>query len=239
MDRKKFLSHISEEFNVELETIIERTLDMGKYVATQVYDSLRVLREGDVEKAKNVIARDAEVNALDISISEACTEILAIRQPTASDLRLVVTVNSIIGNLERIGDEAKKIAWLVINNDEGCRRVEHPVTPVVMDLGENILVSLHDVLSAFEHMELEKAIAVIRADRDINDKYEALIRQLVLTMMENSRLIPCSLNMIWTARSLERIGDHIKNIGEAIIYLVKGKDIRHKPIEELDNTVFG
>lgn len=237
MDHKKFISHISEVFNVEMEEIITMTMTMGRLVSNQIRDALKALDSRDKEAARQTINRENEVNQMEVAIGETCTGVLATRQPTASDLRLLVAASSITGNMERIGDEAQRIAEISIKlADENAE--DEPIHSVET-IGKTLLLNLENAINAFERMDPVLALGVIKTDQEVNDKYEALLRQLVLLMMDNSRLIPWALDMIWVARSLERIGDHIKNIGEATIYLVKGKDVRHAPTAEMEKAILG
>ncbi|MBI5450015.1 MAG: phosphate signaling complex protein PhoU [Gammaproteobacteria bacterium] len=225
-----FGHHISKQFNAELEDIRHRVLAMGGLVEQQIADAIQSLVEGSSGLAQRVKDNEIKVNALEVALDEECTQVLARRQPTASDLRLVIAVIKTITDLERIGDQAEKIARI----GEQLAELERPRNQYMelQHLADGVKAMLHEVLDAFARMDAEAAVRVARRDEIIDNEYEAVMRQTVTFMMEDSRSIKRSLEIIWAARAMERIGDHAKNICEYVIYLVKGKDVRHISFDE-------
>lgn len=224
--------HISQQFNEELEDVRNRVLAMGGKVEQQLSDAIKALMEGDSQLAAEVINNDHQVNAMEVSIDEECSRILARRQPAAFDLRLVVAVIKTIADLERIGDQAERVARMAdeLIGSTGINKqfveLEH--------MARYVRQMLHDTLDVFARMDPEAAIEVARQDERIDGEYESLMRQLLTFMMEDPRNITWTLNMMWIARALERIGDHAENICEYVIYMVKGKDVRHISLEQME-----
>lgn len=227
--------HISKQFDNELENVRERVLAMGGLVEQQLINALKALTESDVRYAETVIRNEPQVNALEISIDEDCTKILARRQPAARDLRLVMAVIKTITDLERIGDESEKIAKMVIELLEK----QGPKSYYVGINAMGILVRrmVHGSLDAFARMDTRAALDVASEEPKSDDMYVAMLRQLITYMMEDSRHISGAIDAVWTARSLERIGDHARNICEYVIYFVEGKDVRHTTIEEMEKEI--
>ena len=217
--------HISKRFDQELEEIRNQVLSMGGYVETQVNNGIKALVESDSALATKVVKKEKEVNRMEVTIDEECVQILARRQPAASDLRLLVAVIKTITDLERIGDHAEKLGRHQLElMDDGVSsvsfaRIEH--------LGELVSKMLHDSLDAFARMSVDDAKKAHAMDKKINAEFEGLMRQLIMHMMEDPRTIKNALRVSWSVRALERIGDHAKNICEYVIYLVVGKDVRH------------
>lgn len=232
-----YKSHISSQFNAELEDVRQRALAMGGLVEQQIVDATRALIDLDVELANQVSTTDFKINRMEVYIDEECSRILAKRQPTASDLRLVYAVIKTITDLERIGDEAEKIARMA-RDLAAQERLAGPMIEI-QHLSRHVSSMVRDALDAFARMDVDAALAVAREDLAIDREYEALMRQCITFMMEDPRTIRRVMDLIWSARSLERIGDHAKNISEYIIYFVKGKDVRHIGIEELEREVKG
>lgn len=228
-------NHISQQFNNELEDIRNRVLLMGGLVEQQLTDAIRSLLENDQELAEKVIENDKEVNDYEVGIDEECTTILARRQPAASDLRLVITVIKTIADLERIGDESKRIARMVLNI--GDRSYDPKRVQMIRHLCEYSQAMLHDVLDAFARMDTEASYKIYINDRNVDKEYEGVTRQTITYMMEDPRSIPWVLNLMWVARALERIGDRATNIAEYIIFFVKGKDVRHTGPEGIEKTI--
>jgi len=223
--------HISHQFDEDLESLRSKVLNMGGMVEKQVDNALIALTKSDSSLAEEVATSDYKINAMEVKIDEECTQVIALRQPAASDLRLVVAIIKTITDLERIGDEAEKIGKHAVK----LATVER--TPAyfleLKHLGESVRKMLHDSLDAFARMDTDNAIAIAHGDKEINDEYDALVRQLITHMMEDPRSIKRALRIMWCARSLERIGDHAKNICEYIIYTVAGTDIRHTSFEQV------
>jgi len=232
MDNIKTNTHISQQFNTELEDIRSRVLAMGGLVEKQVHDAVAALVEGDIELAEAVIVNDYQVNAFEVAIDEECTQTLVRRQPAASDLRLIIAVIKTITDLERIGDQAEKVARMAIQLAETERPKNQYME--ILSLGKRAHELLHKALDAFARMDVEVALEVAQDDAHIDQEYEGIIRQRITFMMEDPRLISASLNVIWAARALERIGDHAKNLSEYVIYLVRGKDVRHISREQME-----
>jgi phosphate transport system protein len=231
MDRRDISQHYSQQFNAELEGIRSRVLSMGGLVEQQLNLAIEALNHGRSEPAEEVVSNDYKVNAFDVEIDEQCTAILALRKPSAGDLRLVLTVIKMTADLERIGDEAKRVARMAIR----AASAEHGrnLFGQIAHLGSLVQGMLHRVLDAFARMEVDAAIAVAHEDSDIDREYEGVMRQSMTYMMEDPRSIPGVLDLIWAARALERIGDRCCNISEYIIYFVKGKDVRHTSLEQI------
>jgi len=225
MDKLHLDQHISQQFNLELEDIRNRVLAMGGLVEQQVDKGLTALLESDGDLGQAVATADFEVNAMEVEIDEECIQILARRQPAASDLRLIVTVIKVITDLERIGDEAEKMGRFAVeladaNAAPGYRKE-------LRRLGELVKSMLQDALDAFARLDVDAAIKTAARDEDINAEYQTLQRVLATHVMEDPRQVSQLLKITWCARALERIGDHSVNICEYVVYLVKGRDIRH------------
>lgn len=229
--------HISQQFEKELQDIRSLVLAMGGLIEQQVANAQKALLTADIELARSVIALDEEVNELEVKIDEECIQIIALRQPTASDLRLVAGILKTITDLERIGDESVSIARMAMNLSEKDRPKKN--YRELQSMGNHVLGMLRDALDAFARVDAEQAMKVAHEDRDIDSEYESIIRQLITYMMEDPRTVTKAIDMMWSARSLERIGDHASNICEHVIYLVEGKDVRHLSLEKMEEVVQG
>ncbi|MBT8119616.1 MAG: phosphate signaling complex protein PhoU [Gammaproteobacteria bacterium] len=236
MDNNSTSQHISQQFDEEMESLRNKVLKMGGLVEQQINGAIKALHNTNAPGAEKIILKDHKVNTLEVKIDEACTQILARRQPAASDLRMVITVIKTITDLERIGDEAEKIAKMALNLAENDTNF-HSRYAGFRHLGDGVKRMVHDVLDAYARLDIDAAIQVVRDDDVVDNDYQELMRTLITYMMEDPRKISEVLDVIWAARSLERIGDHAKNISEYIIYLVKGKDIRHLDIEEVEKDI--
>ena len=221
--------HISRKYDEALEDVRTSVLAMGGLVEEQIASALAALAEFDSEIGERVVRDDYKINRLEVQIDEECTRIIALRQPAASDLRLVIAIIKTITDLERMGDEAEKIGRTAIRLAGGApRRMRYAG---VRNLGRHVQQMVHQALDAFARLDVEAAVATAREDKTVDLEYAACMRELVTYMMEDPRRISEVLDMLWCARALERIADHAKNIGEYIVFLVKGKDIRHTSLE--------
>ena len=230
MDNLQFGRHISGQFNEDLERVINNVMHMGGLVEKQLSDALASVAKSDEELAKKVLSNDYQINAYEVSIDDECTRIIAKRQPAAGDLRLIMAVVKTIADLERIGDEAEKIAKVAL---ESFSSKQEDLLINLENLGRQVIEFLQASLDAFTRMDCDTAIKIHQMDDKINREYEALMRQLMTYMMEDPRSIPQVMTVIWSARALERIGDRCQNICEYIIYFVKGKVVRHTTAEDI------
>ena len=232
MDKLHLDQHISHQFNMELEDIRNNVMRMGGLVEQQVNDGLRALLEADNDLASEVARKDFEVNALEVEIDEECAQVLARRQPAASDLRLIVAVIKVITDLERIGDEAEKLGRFTrdltsLSSSMPSYRKD------LRHLGELVKSMLHETLDAFARMDVDAALRIAQRDEDVNREYETIERLLASHLVEDPRQASELFKITWCARALERVGDHSVNICEYIVYLVKGRDIRHINVDEI------
>ena len=227
--------HISKQFDDELENVRGKVLAMGGLVEQQLNNAIKSLIDGDIDLGTTVIETEVQVNSYDVSIDQECTKILARRQPAASDLRLVMAITKTITDLERVGDEAEKIAkmGLELTDKHGPKSYYVGINA----MGNLVSRLLHEALDAFARMDSKKAVEVAGKELESDDQYVAILRQLITYMMEDPRNISGALDAVWVARALERIGDHSRNICENIIYLVEGKDVRHTSIKYMEEIV--
>ena len=218
--------HLSSQFDEELSRLRTHVLQMGGLVETQVSAAIDAYSTGEIASVKSIVDADRKVNELEKAIDDDCAHVIAKRQPTASDLRLILGISKIVTDLERAGDEAKKIA-------KGVRRIyENGHVPSqfgigVRHLAEAAIVMGRQALDAFARLDVELAKSVIRADSEVDTEFKSIIRQLITHMMEDPRTITTSIDIITIARAIERIGDHAKNVSEQVIFVVEGRDIRH------------
>ncbi|AQQ00130.1 MULTISPECIES: phosphate signaling complex protein PhoU [Pseudoalteromonas] len=226
--------HISGRFNQELENVRNHVLSMGGLVEQQLSSALDAVSRNDAELAQKVRENDYKVNAMEVNIDEECTRIIARRQPAASDLRLVIAIAKTIADLERIGDEAKRIAKVALDS---FTKDQQDLLVNIENMGRQVLKMLHDVLDAFARMDVQRAFQVHKEDAKVDREYEAITRQIMTYMMEDPRSIPKIMDLVWSVRSLERIGDRCQNIAEYIIYFVNGKDIRHTSQEDIEKSL--
>ena len=228
--------HIYKQFDSDLGDIRTKVLEMGTIVEEQISNSVLSMVESDTKLAGEVIARDTEVNSLESVINEDISLIIAKRSPAAGDLRNVLMMFRIITDLERIGDEAAKIAKATIRIFESDR-MRKPRFKEIKSIATNVQSMLKSSLNAFARLDTEDTINVLKKDEEVDDDYRSFMRQLVTFMLEDPRTISMSLEMIFVTKSLERIGDHAKNISEGVIYTVSGEDVRHEPIEKIIKTL--
>lgn len=224
--------HIYKQYDTDLEAIRSKVLEMGGIVEEQLADSIAALINIDGKLADNVIKKDNRVNALESEIDEDCSLIIAKRSPAARDLRNVLMMLKIITDLERIGDESTKIA-------KACHRIydenrmSKPRTKEIESIFESLRFMLRTALNSFARLDVSETIDVLEKDKEVDDEYRSFMRQLLTYMLEDPRTISISLELMFIAKSLERIGDHTKNISQTVIYTVKGKDVRHATIKEI------
>jgi phosphate transport system protein len=217
--------HISKQFDAELEAVRSRVLQMGGLVEEQIVKAVGALASGDIAVLDRVIEDDQRVNAMEVGLDESCSHIIARRQPAAGDLRLVMAVIKTITDLERIGDEAEKIARMA-KLIHGAERVHMP--RLEMKHVANLALSmLRKALDAFARLDVDAAMQVVRQDRGVDDEFRSILRQLITFMMEDPRTITRSLEILFVAKAIERIGDHAKNMAEYVVYMVEGRDVRH------------
>jgi phosphate transport system protein len=230
--------HLSSQFDAELSAISTRVLEMGGLVESQVGQAVYALTHLSHETAAQVLVAEERVNAMEVEIDNDLWTIIARRQPTARDLRLLVAISKAIANLERAGDEAARIARTVqrLINAGVSSRLRLPLA----DLGHesNLAVAqLRKSLDAFARLDVERALEVLKSDDQIDQEFEGLIRKLVTYMIEDPRTISSSIDLVFVAKAIERVGDHAKNLSEAVIYVVKGTDVRHNPVASVESMV--
>lgn len=227
--------HTVHQYDVELEHMRTRVLQMGGYVEQQVVKAMEGLLEGDLSLIERVIENDKHVNELEIELDEACAQIIAKRQPAAKDLRAIISVSKAVTDLERIGDEAKKIAKVARslheNEPAGRPRVQ------VKHLGNLAVEQLRKSLDSMARLDVDAAVEVVKEDRELDSEFKAVMRQLITYMMEDPRTISRGIDVLFAAKALERIGDHAKNIAEYTMFLVGGRDVRHIGVTEVMKKV--
>lgn len=228
--------HTSRQFDAELEAVRGRVLQMGGFVEEQIIKAMEALTTGNVTLANHVMAEDHRVNAMEVAIDEDCNHIIARRQPTAGDLRMVMMIVKTITDLERIGDEAEKIARMSKLLYE-ADRLSAPRFTDIMRMSGLAVEMLHKSLDAFARLEVATAVDVARQDLQVDEEFRSILRHLITFMMEDPRTISLSIEILFVAKALERIGDHAKNMGEYVVYMVKGKDVRHTSVEEMEREV--
>jgi len=233
----EFSNHIYRKFNEDLENLRTMVMEMGGAVENQVSSAIEAIVSGDSALGLSVASNDYKINAMEVAIDEECNRILATMSPAAADLRLLITVIKTITDLERIGDEAERIGRLASQ----LAAEERPAGSYreLRSLGEHVQEMLHDSLDAFSRLDPVDAVSVVEEDKLVDEEYDAINHECISYMMEDTRNIRRFMDVSWVARSLERIGDHATNISEYVIYMVKGKDIRHTHTDELRDRVLG
>ncbi len=228
--------HLSTQFDSELSAVSTRVMEMGGLVESQIRTAVHALSQFSGEAADQVMAAEARVNLLEVDIDRELSSIIARRQPTARDLRLLIAISKTTANLERAGDEAEKIARMVksiIDSGEG-RTLPASELRIAADLASGLL---RKALDAFARLDANAAVSILKEDNLIDEEFDGFVRKLITYMMEDPRTISASLNLLFVAKAIERIGDHAKNIAEFIIYVVKGADIRHTSMEQIESVV--
>jgi phosphate transport system protein len=235
METADLSHHISRRFNEDLERVRTRVLAMGGLVEDLLGKAITSLIQGDSTLGESLAADDLKVNGMEVAIDEECSRILATRSPAAGDLRLIVAIIKTITDLERIGDEGEKIG----NIASRLASMERPENKYreVKHMSRLVAEMVHDALDAFARMDAQAALKVARRDRMVDEEYEAIHRQCITFMMEDPRNIRRTLDVMWIVRSLERVGDHAKNICEYVIFMVHGKDIRHTRLEDVERDL--
>jgi phosphate transport system protein len=227
--------HISKQFNLELEEIKNNMLEMGGVIERQIADAMSSLLEGDTGLAAQVLTVENRIDSMEINIDEECSLILARRHPAASDLRLVLAIIKAVRDLERIGDESAKIARMAIKLSEEGEFSQGLVE--FRHLADSVTRMVSGSLDAFARYDADAALEVVRDDVAVDKVYASVMRSLITYMMEDPRSISRVLNMLWALRALERIGDHAKNVAEHVIYLVKGMDVRHEKLADVEEQL--
>jgi len=227
--------HTSKQFDAELENVRSRVLQMGGLVEEQIIRAMDALVAGDMQLIDKVIADDHRVNGMEVELDELCSHIIARRQPAAVDVRFLITVIMTITDLERIGDEGEKIGNIAAR----LAAMERPENRYreIKHMGRIVAEMVHDALDAFARLDSQQAVRVARRDRMVDEEYESIQRQCITFMMEDPRSIRRALDVMWIVRSLERVGDHAKNICEYVIFMVHGKDVRHTKLEDVERDL--
>ena len=228
--------HLSTQFDSELTSVSSQVMEMGGLVESQIRQAIYSLAQFNMEAAEQVSANESRVNSMEIDIDHALSSIIARRQPTARDLRLLIAISKTTANLERVGDEAEKIARMVrsIIQSGAPRSLPSMELRVAADLASGLL---NKALDAFARLDVTAAVAILKEDDLIDQEFDGFVRKLVTYMMEDPRTISPSLDLLFLAKAIERIGDHSKNIAEFIIYVVKGEDVRHSTMEKIESVV--
>lgn len=236
MDTLHLDQHISHQFNEDLEHLRTKLLEMGGLVEDQLRDAVKAIESADGSLAEKVIATEGEVDNREVALDQESITLLARRQPAASDLRLVIMVTKATRDLERIGDEAHKIAKMAIAlNDAGGDGARGYVE--LRHLASNVIRSVSSALDAFARYDVNTALDVVRNDKEIDVEYKSAVREMITYMIEDPRSISRVMSIMWALRALERIGDHARNVAEQVIYLVHGTDVRHSSIREIEKVL--
>ncbi|MDM0013540.1 phosphate signaling complex protein PhoU [Variovorax sp. J22P168] len=228
--------HLSSQFDSELNTVSSRVMELGGMVEAQIHQAVYALQEFDAEAADRVTETENRVNAMEIEIDRELSSIIARRQPTARDLRLLIAISKTTANLERVGDEAHKIARMVksIIESGSARALPSSDLRIAADMASGLL---RKALDAFARLDTAAALSILKDDDLIDKEFDGFVRKLVTYMMEDPRKISASLDLLFLAKAIERIGDHAKNIAEFIIYIVKGADVRHTSMEQIESAL--
>jgi len=228
--------HLSTQFDTELNGVSSRVMELGGLVESQIRQAIYALAQFNAEAATQVLETEHRVNAMEVDIDRELSSIIARRQPTARDLRLLMAISKTTANLERVGDEAAKIARMVrsIIDSGSARALPASELRVAADLASGLL---RKALDAFARLDTATALSILKEDDLIDKEFDGFVRKLITYMMEDPRTISPSLDLLFLAKALERVGDHAKNIAEFIIYVVKGADVRHSPLEQVESAL--
>ncbi len=228
--------HISKQFETDLDTTRTRVLQMGGLVEAQILAAIEAFASGTAALIDQVIENDARVNGYEVAIDGACNHIVVKRQPAASDLRLIMAISKIVTDLERIGDEAKKIARMAKKIHESSAHHAQRF-PAIRHASQIAVKMLRQALDAFARLDASSAAEVLKEDSELDAEFRSVLRQLITYMMEDPRTITTSLDTVWVAKAIERIGDHSKNVAEQVIYIVKGTDVRHTSFADIEREI--
>lgn len=230
--------HISTQFDAELGSLSARVLEMGGLVESQVSQAVFALTHFSADTAAHVLRQEATVNTMEMEIDRDLSSIISRRQPTARDLRLLIAVSKAIANLERVGDEAARIARTVqrLITSNVTNQLKIPVSDLAFE-ADLAIAQLRKALDAFARLDVECAVQVLRQDEQVDQEFEGLMRKLITFMMEDPRTISPSIDLVFVAKAIERVGDHAKNLAEATIYVVKGMDVRHNSVVTVESMV--
>ena len=230
--------HLSKQFDADLETLRSGVLQMGGLVESQIRGAIEAFTNGNAELIEQIVAAEARVNECEVQIDDDCSHIIVKRQPAAGDLRLIMAISKTVTDLERIGDEAEKIARMSKQiHDRGHTDLHRFAN--IRHAADIALSMLRQALDAFARLDTSQAASIIRQDMAIDTEFRSILRQLITFMMEDPRTISTALEIVWIAKAVERIGDHAKNIAEDVIYIVKGTDVRHTAVEVVEREALG
>jgi phosphate transport system protein len=230
--------HLSKQFDADLETLRSGVLQMGGLVESQIRGAIEAFTNGNADLIEQIVAAEARVNECEVQIDDDCSHIIVKRQPAAGDLRLIMAISKTVTDLERIGDEAEKIARMSKQiHDRGHTDLHRFAN--IRHAADIALSMLRQALDAFARLDTAQAAGIIRQDRAIDTEFRSILRQLITFMMEDPRTISTALEIVWIAKAVERIGDHAKNIAEDVIYIVKGTDVRHTAVEVVEREALG
>ncbi len=225
--------HLSKQYDIDLDAVRSRVLQMGGLVESQILSAIEAFSTGNMALAEEVIRNEARVNALEVGIDDECSHIIARRQPAASDLRMLMAIAKTTTDLERVGDEANKIARMAKQiHERGQIRLLRLAD--VKHASDAAVSMLRRALDAFARLDTAAAAGIIREDVALDEEFRSILRQLITFMMEDPRTISSALDIVWVAKAVERIGDHAKNMAEYVIYIVKGTDVRHTTFEQIE-----
>jgi phosphate transport system protein len=230
--------HLSKQYDQDLETLRSGVLQMGGLVEAQVRGAIDAFSSGNPEVIAQVVANEPRVNEFEVGIDNDCSHIIVKRQPAAGDLRLIMAISKTVTDLERIGDEAEKIARMSKQiHERGLTKFQRFAN--IRHVADIALSMLHQALDAFARLDAAEAAGIIKQDVAIDTEFRSILRQLITFMMEDPRTISTALEVVWVAKAIERIGDHAKNVAEDVIYIVKGTDVRHTKLEHVEREALG